>query len=212
MSDFEISIGVVDTETGWTVTRIYSRSPVSVGSDSLNDLRLRGPDVASHHGEVLVEPESLAYRSLARRRTSHVDGVRVKPRQVVALTEHSVVIIGSYRIDAVLRRLDATAPGLTLELRPPDQVLAIEALPAADPAPRALEMLAIFSSGFCGLKRHLISPCTSTLYQLDEPAEVVAYLLDASGSDGRLDELREAQHALVARAAQVASSDAPLHE
>ena len=231
-TDIDILIGVVDTETGWTLTKIYDTSPVRVGKDGTNDLRLRGPDVADRHGEIIFGPDSLSFRNLARRRASHVDGERLEFRQMVALTDQSSVILGPYRIDAFVRRLGARrrrmneappidlrlggrgasraepaeASGLRLELRPIGPLAGIGALPEPEPRPPQVEALAILVSGFCELKRHVVPCGVSTIWQLQEPSEIVDYLMDPFAARSRLDELREAQRLLLAHTVHVAPS------
>ena len=212
MKLLQLTVIVRDLQTTTMVAQSFTRSPVLVGRQQGNHLRLDAGIVSRRHGAFLFSKDGLQYIDYNSANGSFLEGARIQPNAPVDLSRSSVVTIAPFQIVARMDLVDsrrlasdpsASTPVVAL-LRPrsttPDarawssvigEDVAAGALrestARADRARRVIEVLA---------ERMLIagSRTAATLSPLRlaaTPDQIVALLMDPVRADDRLAELRE---------------------
>jgi hypothetical protein len=212
MKLLQLTVIVRDLQTTTMVAQSFTRSPVLIGRQHDNHLRLDAHIVSRRHGAFLFSKDGLQYIDYNSANGSFLEGARIQPNVAVDVHGSSVVMIAPFQIMARTdlvdaRRLasdpDASTPVVAL-LRPRstapdarawqsmigDDVAAgalRESIARADRAKRVIEVLA---------ERMLIagSRTAATLSPLrlaTTPDQIVALLMDPARADDRLAELRE---------------------
>jgi len=97
----------VKSDSGRTLT--FSKSPVRIGRNHLNDIHLDDPFVSEWHGIVRFDDASMAYFDLGSTNGSTIAGQRITKNVPVALSETSLISIG--RIDLAFSLSGSLRPG-----------------------------------------------------------------------------------------------------
>jgi pSer/pThr/pTyr-binding forkhead associated (FHA) protein len=213
MKVLQLTMIVRDVQTATMVAQSFVRSPVLVGRQFGNQLRLDARIVSRRHGAFLFSKDGLQYIDYASANGSYVDGVRVEPNRPIDLRDSSVITIVPFQIVAHIdlvepRRLandpNASTPVIVprSQAAPPpvrtrDDVLddstALRVGPSRESNElwrRARKVMDIVADGMLAAG----SRTAQTLSPLRLAAtrdELVALLLDPTGGDQRLEELRE---------------------
>jgi hypothetical protein len=83
MKILQLTAIVRDTQTATMVAQSFMRSPVLVGRQFGNQLRLDARIVSRRHGAFLFSKDGLQYVDYASANGSYVDGVRVEPNRPI---------------------------------------------------------------------------------------------------------------------------------
>lgn len=213
MKVLQLTTIIRDAQTATMVAQSFTRSPVLVGRQYGNQLRLDARIVSRRHGAFLFSKDGLQYIDYASANGSYVDGVRVEPNRPIDIRASSVITIVPFQIVAHIdlvepRRLandpNASTPVVARQrpTQPPVQSWAGDvddnaALRRLGPSResnelwrRARDVMDIVADGMIAAG----SRTAQTLSPLRLAAtreEMVALLLDPAGGGQRLEELRE---------------------
>ena len=213
MKLLQLTAIVRDVQTATMVAQSFIRSPVLVGRQFGNQLRLDASIISRRHGAFLFSKDGLQYIDYASANGSYVDGVRVEPNRPIDLRDSSVITIVPFQIvvhvDLVERRRLANDPNASTPVIVPrsqavppsvrtranvvDDSTALRVGPSRESNElwrRARDVMDIVADGMLAAG----SRTAQTLSPLRLAAtrdELVALLLDPTGGDQRLDELRE---------------------
>ena len=215
MKLLQLTAIVRDVQTATMIAQSFTRSPVLVGRQYGNQLRLDARIVSRRHGAFLFSKDGLQYIDYNSANGSYIDGIRIGPNRPIDIRGSSVITLAPFQIVAHIdlvdtRRLsndpNASTPMLALlhprpvmpELRSWQHVLdnsaavhrarsAREASELLQRATRALDIVAerMLAAG----SRAAAMPSPLRLAATVE--EMVALLLDPAGGDQRFAELRE---------------------
>jgi pSer/pThr/pTyr-binding forkhead associated (FHA) protein len=213
MKFLKLTTIVRDLQTATMVAQSFTRSPVLVGRQHGNHLRLDARIVSRRHGAFLFSKDGLRYIDYASANGSYVDGVRVEPNRPIDVRSSSVITIVPFQIVAHIdlvepRRLsnDPNASTPLVESRPPPATPAVRSPDSALDDSTALRVGPSRESNELWRRARKVmdvvadamlaagSRTAQTLSPLRLAAtrdELVALLLDPSSGDQRLDELRE---------------------
>jgi len=213
MKILQLTAIVRDTQTATMVAQSFMRSPVLVGRQFGNQLRLDARIVSRRHGAFLFSKDGLQYVDYASANGSYVDGVRVEPNRPIEVRDSSVITILPFQIVVHIdlvepRRVandpNASTPALVSLPRPAgpangaragilDDDTALRVGPSRESNElwrRARHVMDIVADGMLAAG----SRTAQTLSPLRLAAtrdELVALLLDPAGGEQRLEELRE---------------------
>ena len=127
MKVLQLTAIVRDAQTATMTAQSFTRSPVRVGRQHGNQLRLDARIVSRHHGAFLFSNHGLQFIDYGSANGSYVDGVRVAPNRPIAVRNSSVITIVPFQIVAhvdlvELRRLsndpNASTPAVASDPRP----------------------------------------------------------------------------------------------
>src|SRR6185369_15464565 len=102
----EALVGVVNVKTSQTFTVRCASSPARIGRSRTSEVWLDHRAVARHHAELLFNAHGIYFRNLAWIRKTFVDGLRIRRGVSVELDETAVVLVGPFKIEVCLRRLE----------------------------------------------------------------------------------------------------------
>lgn len=215
MKLLQLTAIVRDVQTATMIAQSFTRSPLLVGRQYGNQLRLDARIVSRRHGAFLFSKDGLQYIDYNSANGSFIDGIRIEANRPIDIRGSSVITIAPFQIIAHIdlvdtRRLsndpNASTPELALvdtrpamqEIRSWQHVLdnsaAVQHARAAREltelgvrAIRALEIVAerMLAAG----SRTAEMPSRLRLAATVE--EMVALMLDPAGGDQRFAELRE---------------------
>jgi hypothetical protein len=214
MKLLQLTVIVRDVQTATMTAQSFTRSPVLVGRQFGNQLRLDARIVSRRHGALLFSKDGLQYIDYNSANGSYVDGIRIAANRPIDVRDSSVITIAPFQIVAHMdlvepHRLsnDPAASTPMIALLPPrstapevrswqhilDYGAAVhrvtslrESLERLQRATRVIEVMAdgLLAAG----SRTARTP--SPLRLAGTPTEMVALLLDADTADERLVELR----------------------
>ena len=185
---------VRDAQTATMVAQSFVRSPVLVGRQYGNQLRLDAHIVSRRHGAFLFSKDGLRYIDYNSANGTYVDGARIPPNVPVDVRKSSLITIVPFQIAAHIdlvdpRRLasdpNASTPAAALV---PSRSARWDS--ARERADRAARVVGVLADGMLAAG----SRTAATLSPLRLAAtadELVALLLDGEHADERLAELRE---------------------
>jgi hypothetical protein len=223
MKILQLTAIVRDVQTGTMVAQTFTRSPVLVGRQHGNQLRLDARLVSRRHGAFLFSKDGLQYIDYNSANGSFIDGDRVAANTPTDIRNSSVIAIAPFQLVAQINLVDprrlsndpsALTPTLALRPRaaPPEARSWREILDISAAARRvgsthaATALLWRATSVIEVVAERLLaagSRSAATLSSLRlaaSPDEMVALLLDPAGGEQRLAELRELLAELLARA------------
>jgi hypothetical protein len=197
------------------VAQSFTRSPVLVGRQFGNQLRLDAGIVSRRHGALLFSKDGAQYIDYGSANGSTVDGVRVPPNVPIDVRNASLITIPPFQIVAHLdlietRRLshDPSASTPMVALLPPrppaphdrawmnvfdgaqSVVRAGSLRESIERAERATRVIQAMAEGML-LAGSRTAATLSPLRLATTPEQMVTLLLDPTGADERLAELRE---------------------
>jgi hypothetical protein len=214
MKVLQLTAIVRDAQTATMTAQSFTRSPVRVGRQHGNQLRLDAQIVSRHHGAFLFSKDGLQFIDYGSANGSYVDGVGVAPNRPIAVRNSSVITIVPFQIVAHVhlvepRRLsndpNVSTPAVASDARP---------APAASRSPgsvlddspatrcrgatrasnelwrRARDIMNIVADGMLAAGSRTVQT-SSPLRRAATRDEMIALLLEPAGGDERLDELRE---------------------
>jgi pSer/pThr/pTyr-binding forkhead associated (FHA) protein len=215
MKLLQLTVIVRDVQTATMTAQAFTRSPVLVGRQFGNQLRLDARIVSRRHGAFLFSKDGLEYIDYNSANGSYVDGIRVGANRPIDVRGTSVITIAPFQIVAHMDLVEtnrlssdpgASTPTIAVlppRSRPPElrswqhildngaaanRVASLrESLELAQRATRVIEVMAdgLLAAGSRTAR-------TASLLRLaGTSTEMVALLLDAGGADERLVELRE---------------------
>ena len=216
MKILQLTAIVRDVQTATMTAQTFTRSPVLVGRQFGNQLRLDARMVSRRHGAFLFSKDGLQFIDYNSANGTFIDGTRVQPNVPFDLRASSIITIAPFQIVAHIDLVEsgrrasdpnASTPPPVAVLRPPpitpdphswrailDDETAMrratswrESIELADRATRVIE--AVAESLLAAGSR--TSRVSSPLRLATSPDELAALLLDASGGAQRLAELRE---------------------
>ena len=98
----QLVVRIAHPHVGRIETRVFTQSPVSVGSDPSNVLRLEHSTVSGRQGEIKFTSTSVQYVEYGASMRGKVGGVQVEPATSVRLDPDTLIQIGPYRLCAEL--------------------------------------------------------------------------------------------------------------
>lgn len=108
MKVLQLTIIIRDVPSATMTAHTFTRSPVRVGRQLGNHLRLDARIVSRHHGAFLFSKDGLQYIDYQSANGSYVDGVRIAPNRPIDIRDSSVITIAPFQIVA---HLDLVATG-----------------------------------------------------------------------------------------------------
>jgi len=215
MKLLQLTAIVRDVQTATMVAQSFTRSPVLVGRQFGNQLRLDAGIVSRRHGALLFSKDGARYIDYNSANGSVVDGARIAPNVPVDIRNSSLITIAPFQIvahlDLVETRRVSDDPGASTPM--------VALLPPRPPTPDDRAWKNVFDGGQsvmrAGPLRESIeraeratrviramaermlqagSRAAATLSPLrlaTTPEQMVTLLLDPTGADDRLAELRE---------------------
>jgi len=222
MKLLQLTTIVRDVQTATMVARSFTRSPVLVGRQYGNQLRLDARMVSRRQGAFLFSKDGLQYIDYNSANGSYIDGIRVAANTPTDIRDSSVITIVPYQIVAQVnlvdpRRLsnDPNAQTPTVALRPrsapPEERTWQEivdiggAARRAGSAPESPELLRRAARVIEIVAERMLAAGSRTAASLSplrlaaSPDEMMALLLDPAGGEQRLAELRELLAELLGR-------------
>jgi pSer/pThr/pTyr-binding forkhead associated (FHA) protein len=218
MKVLQLTAIVRDAQTATMTAQSFTRSPVRVGRQYGNQLRLDAHIVSRHHGAFLFSNYGLQFIDYGSANGSYVDGVRVAPNRPIDVRNSSVITIVPFQIVAHIdlvepRRLsndpNASTPAVVSDPRPtpapaPAASRSLESVRDDRPAlrcggatrgsnelwRRARDIMNIVAEGMLAAGSRT-AQTSSPLRRAATRDEMIALLLEPAGGDKRLDELRE---------------------
>lgn len=192
-----VVVSIEDADSGARDRQVFGWSPVRIGTAPTSDLLLRCQvGVAAEHGEVAFGMGFTQFRDAGSEHGTWIDGQRIDPGTVVALTPLSVVTIGRFRMEIdvetsqgecdVVRALIA---GGESAIWPRFPTPALASVCAEAVAAKAVDVIAAMALALIRLRRHMPVLPGIHLAELRSIRQIVDYLLDPRGPDSRLDEL-----------------------
>lgn len=190
-------VEIYEPRTGCTLIRAFAASPVLVGCSPCNTLRLEDPSVAPIHGEIWFGDDFLSFGNLAS--WTWLDDHPLAIGTLTPLTESSNLLIGPYSL--TVYRLDERRPGVpAAETTHRAPGLAFWPPQSTKFLGRALSVLTEFADALVDLRKRMVLPTGSILDTISDPDDILAYLLDPSAPDARVEELRSDLGVLVSGA------------
>lgn len=215
MKLLQLTMIVRDVQTGTMTAQTFTRSPVLVGRQYGNQLRLDAQIVSRRHGAFLFSKDGLEYFDYASANGTFVDGIRVAPNVPTDVRSSSVITIAPFQIVARIDLVDAkrasndpnaATPAVEM-LRPRATTSDVRSwrdildagtamrrtVPGRGPFEllhRATSVLEILADGMLAAGSRT-AKTLSPLRLAASPDEMVALLFDPTGGDQRLAELRE---------------------
>ena len=214
MKVLQLTAIVRDAQTATMTAQSFTRSPVRVGRQHGNQLRLDARIVSRHHGAFLFSNHGLQFIDYGSANGSYVDGVRVAPNRPIDVRNSSVLTIVPFQIVAHIdlvepRRLsndpNASTPAVVSDRRSaPATSRSLESVLDDRPAMRcggatrgsnelwrrARDIMNVVAEGMLAAGSRT-AQTSSPLRGAATRDEMIALLLDPAGGDKRLDELRE---------------------
>jgi hypothetical protein len=214
MKLLQLTAIVRDVQTGTMVAQSFMRSPVLVGRQYGNQLRLDARLVSRRHGAFLFSKDGLQYIDYNSANGSTIDGGRVAANTLIDIRDSSVITIAPFQIVAQInlvdpRRLsnDPNAQTPTVALRPRSapldgrswhEILDISAAArrvgsthdATELLRRAASVIELVAERML-VAGSRTSATPSPLRLAASADEMVALLLDPAAGGQRLAELRE---------------------
>jgi len=180
-------VEIYEPRTARTLIRTFAVSPVVVGSGPRAALRLEDPAVAPVHGQIWFCDDVLHFGNLAPK--TWLNDHPLEVGALAPLTEKSALMVGSFCLTVYRlgeRRPDVPAAEAslrkaTLDSWPPQSTKFLT---------RALSVLTEFADALVDLKKSIVLPTGSILDTIDDPDDILAYLLDPSAPGARVEELR----------------------
>lgn len=214
MKLLQLTVIVRDVQTATMTAQSFTRSPVLVGRQFGNQLRLDARIVSRRHGAFLFSKDGLQYIDYNSANGSYVDGARIEGNRAIDVRGSSVITVAPFQIVAHMDLVDphrlshdpsASTPMVAL-LHPPTAAPDVrswqraldsgaaaqsvtslrEALELAQRATRIIEVMADGMLAAGSRTARTVSP----LRLASTADEMVAMLLDAARADDRLVELR----------------------
>ena len=213
MKLLQLTAIVRDVQTATMVAQSFTRSPVLVGREFGNPLRLDARIVSRRHGAFLFSKDGLQYIDYNSANGSYIDGIRAEANTPIDIRDSSVITIAPFQIVAHVSLVDARrlsndpnalTPTVALrprseapEVRPWRGILGIggaarRAGLAQDPDEllhRATSVMAIVAEQLLAAGSRT-AVTQSPLGLAASPDEMIALLLDPNGGQQRLAELR----------------------
>ncbi len=213
MKLLQLTAIVRDVQTTTMVAQSFTRSPVLVGRQFGNPLRLDARIVSRRHGAFLFSTDGLQYIDYGSANGSYIDGIRADANRPIDIRDSSVITIAPFQIVAQVSLVDArrlsndpNALTPTVALRPRSEAPAVrswrEILDISGAARRAglaqepNELLQRATSVIAIVAERLLAAGSRTaatqspLCLAASPDEMIALLLDPHGGQQRLAELR----------------------
>jgi hypothetical protein len=215
MKVFQLTAIVKDLRTSTMTAHRFLRSPVLVGRQDNNALKLDARLVSRHHGAFVFSGGGLRYVDLHSANGSFVDGELIHPDVPIEIRSSSVITIVPFQIvvhaDLVERDhlpSDPDAP-TSITLMPSQPGASASGRWADDSAPSSdVVRQLLLRHGPIAILRHATRALTvvaermlaagsraamalTPLRLATSPDEIVALLVDPHGADERLTELRE---------------------
>jgi hypothetical protein len=194
MKLLQLTTIVRDVQTATMVAQSFTRSPVLVGRQYGNQLRLDAHIVSRRHGAFLFSKDGLQYIDYGSANGTYVDGVRVPPNVPVDIRSSSRITIVPFQIAAHLDLVDPRRQVSDPNVSTPTVALLPSRSERRDPAPEradhAVRVVGVLAQGMLAAG----SRTATTLSPLRLAAtadELVALLLDGDHAEERLAELRE---------------------
>lgn len=238
MNRAALVVEVADTTRGERTEYVFARSPVRVGRSPLNELPLEHGFVSHCHGLLHFDETHVAFIDVGSTNGSFLQGARLEKNRRVPVSSGSVITIGSLRIALRLelrhshetRASYAFAPSGSSCSDPALAVHSANVLASTTEAPARDSRLAglslRFAQSFLELRRGqqqllrdlgVAAPNGDALLAIDDPHELLAYLLAPGAGHDRIDELSRAyadlmSHQLAMVSAISAGSRALLEE
>jgi pSer/pThr/pTyr-binding forkhead associated (FHA) protein len=215
MKLLQLTAIVRDIQTATMTAQSFTRSPVLVGRQFGNQLRLDARIVSRRQGAFLFSKDGLQYIDYNSANGSFVDGIRIEANRAVDIRDSSVITIAPFQLVAHIDLVDthrlsndpnASTPAVAL-LRPQPKTPEVrswqhilgnsaavrrstslrESLEQGQRATRIVQVLAerLLAAG------SRTATTLSPLRLAATPDEMLALLLDAGAGDERLAELRE---------------------
>jgi len=215
MKLLQLTTIVRDVQTATVAAQTFTRSPVLVGRQDGNQLRLDARLVSRRHGAFLFSKDGPQYIDYNSANGSFVDGIRIQPNVPVDIRNSSLITIAPFQIVAHLdliepRRLssdpDASTPMVAL-MRPrratPDARAWYDILDGAAPGrrvgslresiergERAARVIEVVAEGMLAAGSRTAATL-SPLRLATTADEIVTLLLDDAHAGARLAELRQ---------------------
>jgi len=194
MKLLQLTTVIRDAQTATMVAQSFMRSPVLVGRQYGNQLRLDAHIVSRRHGAFLFSKDGLQYIDYNSANGTYVDGARLPPNVPVDIRRSSLITIVPFQIAAHIdlvdpRRLasDPNASTPTVALLPPRSA---PPDPGAERVDRAIRVIGALAEGMLAAGSRTAATL-SPLRLATTADELVALLLDGEHADQRLAELRE---------------------
>ena len=213
MKLLQLTTIVRDVQTATMVAQSFTRSPVLVGRQFGNPLRLDARIVSRRHGAFLFSKDGLQYIDYNSANGSYIDGSRAQANTPIDIRDSSVITIAPFQIVAQVNLVDArrlsndpNALTPTLAMRPRSETPEVRSwreildiggaarrvgLPH-DPGEllqRATGVIAIVAERLLAAGSRTAAT-QSPLRLAASPDEMIALLLDPNGGEQRLVELR----------------------
>lgn len=190
-------VELYEPRTERTLIQTFARSPVVVGSSPRTALRLEDPAVAPVHGEIWFGEDFLSFGNLASK--TWLDDHPLEVGVLAPLTDSSALMVGPYCL--TIYRLGARRPGTPVdETAVPRTALDFWPPQSTKFLTRALSVLTEFADALVDLKKGMVLPTGSILDAISDPDDMLAYLLDPSAPDARVEELRSELDLVIAGA------------
>jgi pSer/pThr/pTyr-binding forkhead associated (FHA) protein len=214
MPILRFTVRVTDHRAGNTLVRSFFRSPVTVGRQEGNALRLDSTKVSSYHGAFAFGRGSLRYVDYGSRNGTSVDGNRIPADLPVEVDHESILRIGPFLITVQLQDIfpNRPFPGETETPtpsggRPPTNgMTAIAAIlatyterdalheiigrwPLSALLARALLVLEVLAEVIVEFRPDSLVSNRSPLRGAKAAEGVIVYLLDPAGGDESLEEI-----------------------
>jgi pSer/pThr/pTyr-binding forkhead associated (FHA) protein len=213
MKLLQLTTIVRDVQSATMTAQSFTRSPVLVGRQYGNQLRLDARIVSRRHGAYLFSKDGLQFIDYNSANGTFVDGVRIAPNRPIDIRDSSVITIAPFQVVAHVDLVDthrlandpnASTPVVALlprwsahVARPEQSIDGGAAMRRASSSRESIET-AQWATRVIGVVAEAMlaagSRTASTLSPLRLAAssdEMSALLLDPAGGDQRLDELRE---------------------
>jgi len=198
MKLLQLTTIVRDAQSATMTAQTFTRSPVFVGRQSGNQLRLDARTVSRRHGALLFSKDGLQYIDYASANGSYVDGVRVAPNRATDVRASSVITIVPFQIVAQLNLVDVRRLPLDPNASTPVETVgsdygplrSVQPREPADRAARATRVLGVVAEQLLAAGSRT-ARALSPLRLAASSDEMVALLLDPAAGDQRFDELRE---------------------
>jgi pSer/pThr/pTyr-binding forkhead associated (FHA) protein len=213
MKVLQLTTIVRDAQTATMTAQSFTRSPVRVGRQQGNHLRLDAHVVSRRQGAFLFSKDGLQYIDYASANGSYIDGVRVTPNRPVDVRASSVITIVPFQIVAHMdlvepRRVandpNASTPAVAPKRPAPAAARSWESIlddstamrrlgptrASNDLWRRARDIMDIVAEGMLAAGSRT-ARTLSPLRLASTRDEMIALLMDPAAGDERLDELRE---------------------
>lgn len=189
-------VEIYEPRTARTLIQTFAVSPVVVGSGPRAALRLEDPAVAPIHGQIWFGDDVLYFGNLAPK--TWLNDHPLEVGALAPLTDRSALLVGPYCLTVYRlgdRRPDVSAAEISLrraalDFWPPQSTKFLT---------RALSVLTEFADALVDLKKSIVISTGSILDTIDDPDDILAYLLDPAAPDARVEELRTDLGVLISR-------------